>query len=538
MTRAIAALLMVAAVAGAGFLLRGEPELGEAAQAWPDGPTPRASGEPRAGVDPLAEPDGTNRSQAPAAVPPPAAPAAENEWMPGRVELDVRDARTGAPLADVWVQAAQTRAARGERPVPTRREPNLAASPASPVKFRWPDEGGSDRIRRAEVFVPGYATRTVDVNVVRGGRYEVPMERSCSVRVLVRGSGDWKRLKVGIADAESGHVIVAETTENVAPFMASGLPPGRVLVTAEDPDSSVFAAAEAVLRPGSPATVTLALAPGAEPTPMRIILDLPVEMALPAEFDVDYRVGDRHHRASVTGKVTVTPQELESAGGRARHAFDTPPIRFGQGLAWSEEFRVETAFVHTAERPAVIELRVPDPVKFEAIFVDAVTGERTAHTKAEVGVGVDNMVIILRPVEALTPGRFQLSARGRRLYVEAPSAHGYLEAAEFVSPSPGEVVMIRVEPIPSLLVGLCEAGAGGAPIAWPVGVEPVLTREGVPDASFRFEYEAGGVRLWVDRPSFWTLALPDLPGYRSGQTNGLWFGADTEIEMVRYGLER
>ena len=74
-------------------------------------------------------------------------------------------------------------------------------------------------------------------------------------------------------------------------------------------------------------------------------------------------------------------------------------------------------------------------------------------------------------------------------------------------------------------------------VAWPRDVEPVLRRENAPDAEWRYEFEDDGVRLWVDRQSFWTLELPDLPGFRAGQTADVWFGADTELERQPVGLE-
>ena len=212
-------------------------------------------------------------------------------------------------------------------------------------------------------------------------------------------------------------------------------------------------------------------------------------------------------------------------------------VGFGGGRAWSEDLLVDARFVHSAERPATVLLRVPEPYDFDFVTVDTVTGERTPHARADVGFGVGGSVRGAAELTAIEPGRFLATAIAERVYVGVPSAHGYLETNVQVDARAGGVVEVRLEPIPSILVGMVSSRPGQGNVPWPRDVEPVLWREDAPDAEWRYEFEGDGVRFWVDRESFWMLKLPDLPGFRTGQTTNVWFGADTELERQPVGLE-
>lgn len=498
-----------------------------------DEPVPSRD-ERRAATEP-ASPSSSTPAAAPEAPP--------EEPFPGEIVLEVTDALTGAPLGDVWVQVPfKVRRDSDRRLLPERREPALAAatSDPAPIRFRWPMDGGSARVRPVEVLVDGYAPGRARVNIVRGGRYVVPMERACTLRVDVSGDAG-RRVSFAVSDAATGDPIIRRTIPGTGVHEVTGLARGRVFVTAESVATGGAAAGVAVLSPETPALLSLSLASDSPDAPIRVILDVPEGHRPLEDFGVELEVELEAMESSATWSRRLDLDRLESTrvGDRVRYVIETDPMGIGHGHAWVDAFLVQSTFVHSPDRPALVELRVPDPVDFEVHVVDAATGRRTPHLTGDVGVVLDDHIMGSRDIEAVSPGRFVVTARGGTLFVAVPSAHGYIESGMRTSPRPGEIVVLEAEPIPSQLIGLCEAGGRGAPIDWPAGVEPVLTRgEDQPDATYRFEYEAGGVRLWVTSGSFWELHLPDMPGYRSGQTQTLWFGEDTELEMVRYGVER
>ncbi|MEM8712349.1 MAG: hypothetical protein AAGG01_15465 [Planctomycetota bacterium] len=86
-------------------------------------------------------------------------------------------------------------------------------------------------------------------------------------------------------------------------------------------------------------------------------------------------------------------------------------------------------------------------------------------------------------------------------------------------------------------MGLVEGIPKGKPLPWPGDFEPVLTRHNEPNATYRYRIERDGVRFWPDRRGFWTLRLPDLPGFKKGQEATVWFGEDTELGIQPVGLE-
>ncbi|MEO1696014.1 MAG: hypothetical protein AAFU73_01885 [Planctomycetota bacterium] len=464
-------------------------------------------------------------------------PIREVERFPGRIVLEVFDAATRRPLTGVWVQEWTPPARqRGDLLLPrTRFGTPINTDVDSPVAFQWP-ERGDGRVRRALVFVDGYAPQTVDVHVLRGGRHEVPMERACALQVTLGGARA-RKARVGLIDAATGEPLYSKTVPTTEPTTVDGLAPGRVLVTAEVVGRGSFATQEAVLSATVPNEVSLFLSNGEEAAPLRIVLEVPVDAALGDSVMLEYRVDALERDESAATTVELDPAEARRFGSHERYTFVTDEVGFGVGEAWIEDLFVDAYFVHSAERPATVVLRVPEPYEFEFVTVDAATGKRTPHTLGSVGFGVHDTVRGSTELTAIEPGRFLATAIAGRVYVGVPSAHGYLETNVAVDARAGGVVEVRLEPIPSILVGMVSSRPGQGNVPWPRDVEPELRRENAPDAEWRYEFEGGGVRLWVDRQSFWTLELPDLPGFRAGQTADVWFGEDTELERQPVGLE-
>jgi len=517
--------------------------------------TPDPSGGPAPGVDGRrsaaselepASPDGPGqdgvvaapgrRDRAEGADAQEAAPTAE-ERHPGRIVLDVVDAANGSPLGGVWVEEWRKPmpGRQRERGLPSRLGPRLNETTDSPVEFRWP--AGSDRrIERARVFVDGYASEVVDVHVLRGGRYEVRMERACTLEVTV-GSVTPGRASLSLLDAASGEPLYVDTMSTEEPTTIEGLAPGRVLVAAEAIGRDAFGAVDTVLSAAVRNEVRIVLSEGDEEAPLRFVVDVPAGTVPEEQLYIEYRVDALERDNSGAFKVELDPSEAVPFGSRERYTFTQDATWSGVGEAWIDGLLVHERFVHTAKQPATVLLRVPEPFEFEFVCVDAATGERTPHTRADIGYLVHDTVLGVEDLDAVSPGRFLATAQAGDATVGVPSAHGYLEANVRVDARPGAVVEVPLEPIPSVLVGLVAGRPKTGTVPWPRDFEPVLSRGDAPDAEWRFEFEGDGVRLWVDRQSGWELRLPDVPGFKPGQTTYVWFGEDTPLGVKPVGLE-
>lgn len=466
-----------------------------------------------------------------------ATPPAVVERHPGRIVLDVVDAATRMPLTGVWVEEWRKPLPGRQRKLgpPSRLGPRLNEATESPVELRWPT-GSDRRIEKARVFVDGYASEVVDVHVLRGGRHEVRMERACTLEVTLGGASPG-RARLSLLDALSGEPLYSNTTAISVATTIEGLAPGRVLVAAEAIGREAFAAVDTVLSAGVPNEVLLFLSEGEQEAPLRFVIDVPSGTVPEEVLYIEYRVDALESDNSGTFKIELDPSEAVSFGSRERYTFTQDAIESGVGEAWVDDLLVHARFVHTAKQPATVLLRVPDPFDFEFVCVDAATGERTPHTRADIGFLVHDTVRGVEDLAAVSPGRFLATAVAADAYVGVPSAHGYLEANVRVDARPGVVVEVPLEPIPSVLVGLVAGRPKSGSVPWPRDVEPVLSRGDAPDAEWRYEFEGEGVRLWVDRQSGWELRLPDVPGFKPGQTAYVWFGEDTPLGVKPVGLE-
>lgn len=462
----------------------------------------------------------------------------DEDMMPGHIVIDVLDAVTRRPLTDIWVQPAPRRTHRKGTPrlQPEREEPALAEAKASPASFRWP-RGGSARVRQALILVDGYAPATVEVNVARGGRHEVLLHHAGRLDVNLT-SAHSKKASMRLYDANTKNLLIAESVTIGEPHVLEGLAPGRFFLTAETEDPRSFASQEVTVRPGAASTAHLFLAPHDEYVPLRLVIETPHGEAPTEPLIVEYALTSLGSDVESQFKITLDQGSALRVGTHDRFTVFAHDMGFGVGTLWIQELAVEGTFAHSPTDPATVELRVPSPSEFEFVLVDAVTGERTPHDRAEFGMIVGSEVRDFdEELLALSPGHFRAPVRAIRCLIMLPSRDGFLESSLLVHPEPNQVIELPVEPIPSLVVGMVEGRPKGSSVPWPSDFEPILWREDAPDATFRFRHEENGIRFWVDRQGFWNLTLPDLPGFKSGQTTYVWFGEDTELGVQPVGLE-